>query len=185
MKKKSEHRERIEAKMAKYLRRKTRGTKHPFISTRGLFEKIGLDYDNKQDYRYVFDIIHGWRKQAPFFYETMREEGKLNGHDYYNNFEDFLIDFNAIGGFYLWNTIRKIDDNVVYGMYQPTAIQKQQADALRNLKTVKQLENKFLQMQIFNQKLPSGIDPEKALLSIGRYKERYLLPKSTESTEEK
>jgi len=177
MKKKSERREKIEANLAKYLRKKTRDSNHPFISTRMLFDKIDLDFDNKNDYRYVFEIIHQWRKQAPFFYETMKEEGKLNGKDYYHTFEEFLIDFNAIGGFYLWHTVQKAKDGtVVHGMHQPTAIQKQQIDTGRNLGCIKQLENKFWQMQTFGQKLPSGLDPEKALESIGKYTKKYLLP---------
>jgi hypothetical protein len=184
MKKKSKRREKIEADLAKYLRKKTRGTNHPFIPTRELFEKIDLDYDDKNDYRNVFVIIHEWRRQAPFFYDTIKNEGKLNGHDYYNDFEEFLIDFNAIGGFYLWHTTQQSEDgSVIHGMYQPTLRQKQQADADRNLKTIRYLENKFLQMQIFGQKLPSGLDPEKALLSIGRYKSRYLLPENSETEE--
>jgi len=181
MKKKSEHKEMIEAKMAKYLRRKTRDSNHPFISTKTFFDKLELDYNSKHDYRDVFDIIHSWRRQAPFFYESMRDEGKLNGKDYYDTFEEFLIDFNAIGGFYLWHTTQQAKDgSIIHGMYQPTAIQKQQIDAGRNLQVVKQLENKFMQMQIFGQKLPSGLDPEKALLSIGRYKKTYLLPETSE-----
>ena len=178
MKKKSTFKEEVEAKLSQYLRKKTRDTDHPFISTRNMFADIKLDYNNMKHYRHVMEVIHAWRRQAPFFYQSMKEEGKLNGHDYYNSFSSFLVDFNSIGGFYLWHTTRDVDGTIVYGFYQPTAIQKQTVDNERSLLVVKQLKNKLWQIQTFGQQLPSGVDPEKALLSISRYEQRYLLPKS-------
>ena len=177
MSKKSEHKKSIEVQLVKLLRQLTKDTNHPFIESRHMFKLIGADYSNTYDYRHVFNIFRDWRKQAEFFYDTMKKQGAVNGFNYYDSFEDFLVDFNKIGCFYFCSTVQiDKDDKSIHGMYQPNAPQKQQIDASMNLATVSCLKNKLRQMQVFGQKLPSGLEPDMALMAIGTYTKTYLLP---------
>lgn len=169
----------LEAKIDVWIRKNTSRKKEFWFSTRDLFDGIGLDYDNKNDYRAVMGIIHQWRRQAPFFYNSMIQMGELNGETIYENFEDFLKDFNDIPAYFLWNkTVEAKDGKIIYGYYQPIdAEQKIKIDNKRNGKTIKQLKRRVADMILMRiEKLPSGISPMLAFQSLERYEQRYLLP---------
>jgi len=168
-----------EAKISSWIRKNSKKKQEFFFSTRDLFEGIEMNYDDKNDYRIVMDIIHQWRRQAPFFYETMVQEGELTGKSFYNDFEQFLKDWNDVGFYFLWNkTLEATDGSIIFGFYQPmTPDAKIEIDSRRNGKAIKQLKNRFADMvQMGRQQLPSGYTPELALNAIERFETRYLLP---------
>lgn len=173
----------IEAKIATWIRKNTNKKREFFFATRSLFDGIGMNYDDKNDYRIVMDIIHQWRRQAPFFYDTMVQEGDLTGKSIYVDFKQFLTDLNDIGCYFLWNrNVESKDGNVIYGFYQPiTADEKIEIDSRRNGKAIKQLKNRMAEMILMGrQPLPSGHTPELALAAIERYEHKYLLAEHKE-----
>lgn len=168
-----------EAKIASWIRKNSKKKQEFFFTTRELFEGIDMNYDDKNDYRIIMDIIHQWRRQAPFFYDTMVQEGDLTGQSIYVDFEQFLKDLNDIGCYFLWNkNIKSKEGNVIYGFYQPMTVDaKIKIDSRRNGKAIKQLKNRMAEMiQMGRQPLPSGHTPELALAAIERYEQKYLLP---------
>jgi len=169
----------IEAKIASWIRHNTNKKGQWFFSTRTLFEGVGMDYDDKNDYRMVMDIIHQWRRQAPFFYQTMVQEGELTGKTIYRDFEQFLHDWNDTGAYFLWNkTVELKDGTIVFGFYQPTTAEdKIRIDNTRNGRIIHQLKNRLAEMvQMGHEPLPSGYTPELALASVERFETKYLLP---------
>ena len=171
----------VEAVIANYIRKHTNAKHAHFFPTKDLFDKIGLDYDNKNHYRLVMDVIHSWRRQAGFFWHTLIEEGRINHNGRYTegNFDAFLKDFNDVGAYYLATTKKTDKDgNIVYGFSQPdTPEAKMVLDRDKLLKYTKQIKNRFTEMiQMGNERLPSGYEPEKMLLSIEGYEKKYLLP---------
>jgi len=171
----------IEAVVANYIRKHTKAKHAHFFVTRELFDSIGLDYDNKNHYRMVMDVIHSWRRQAGFFWQCLINEGKINNEGKYTegNFDVFLKDFNDIGAYYLTTTMKETKDGtIIYGFYQPSTPQdKMVIDHNKLLKYTKQIKNRFTEMiQMGKERLPSGYEPEKMLLSIEGYEKKYLLP---------
>lgn len=171
----------VEAVVANYIRKNTKANQAHFFITRDLFDKIGLEYDDKSHYRHVMDVIHSWRNQAGFFWQYLVTEGKINSNGRYNdnNFDAFLKDFNEIGAYYLVSTTKEAKDgSIVYGFYQPdTCGEKMKIDRNKLLKYTKQIKNRFTEMiHMGKEQLPSGYDPEKLLHSIEGYEKRYLLP---------
>lgn len=175
----------IEAKIASWMRKNTSKRQQWFFPIRSLFDGIKMDYDNKNDYRIVMDIINQWRRQAPFFYQTMVQEGELTGKTIYNDFEQFLKDWNATGAYFLWHrNVRTEDGKVISGFYQPTnAEDKIQIENKRNDRCIKQLKNRFIDMIKMATPLPSGYTPELALDSIERFEKKYLLPEHEEENQ--
>jgi len=175
---KSTDREVVKAKIASWIRKNTSKKGQWFFATRTLFDGIGMNYDNKMDYRVVMDIIHQWRRQAPFFYEAMVQEGELSGKTIYKDFEQFLKDWNSTGAYFLWkkNIVTK-EGTIVFGYYQPMTVEaKIQIDTKRNGRCINQLKNRLAEMMQMNTPLPSGFTPELALASVERFETKYLLP---------